>query len=72
MSVLDRMRGLPIFINGKKFMPENNLTALESASVLHQYIRCSFNLCATRCAENDDCIRRLGLERHFVMASSKA
>lgn len=66
MSVLDRMRRLPIFVNGKKFMPENNLTALESARVLHQYIRCSFNLCATRCEENDDCIRRLGLERHFV------
>lgn len=65
MSALDQMRQLPVFINGKKFMPLDDLTALESVRVLRQFIRCSFNLCGRRCVGNNDCIRRLALERHF-------
>lgn len=68
MSALDRMRELPVFINGKKFMPQDNLTAMESVKVLQQFIRCSFNLCGRRCEGDNDCIRRLSLERHFSVA----
>lgn len=66
MSPIQHMRALPVFINGKKFMPLDTLTALESVRVFRQFARCTLNLCGRRCRGDDDCIRQLDLGRHFI------
>lgn len=69
-SALEQMKQMPVFINGKKFMPHDSLTALEAVRVYHQFVRCTLNLCGKRCEGDDDCIRQLGLERHFVAGNT--